>query len=361
MPDAFDWLMIVFLFALGASAGSFLNVVVFRLPAIEFPPEAGFFQVARRQLHGLSYPPSHCPRCNYQLRWFDNFPVLGWIWLGGKCRKCRLPISIQYPLIEALVGLVFAGLYVAFFLLGPQWGPPTPGREMVLSIPIPSGLASTDDIPIPAEAVPEGFGVTHAEQVGGVGFGGTATVRAIVRSLAFRDRDWPMLAMTLVLAFCLIAAALIDARHYFIPRSLSYLPAIAGLAIHTGWDRPLAPLSVMTGPSGCAWATGGGLGLLAAILLVRFGLLKRSFAEEMPLLEVERDAAGQEEPSAEEWDRIRRLTRREMVREVAFLALPLGLGLLLPYLPRMGRERGPGRRWRALDPPPPSWGASLAA
>ena len=169
MADAIDVLMIVFLFALGACAGSFLNVVVFRLPAIAIPPSAGLLEVARRQLHGLSFPPSHCPRCQYQLRWYDNFPVLGWIWLGGKCRKCRLPISIQYPLIEALVGLVFAGFYVTFFLLGPQWGPPTPGVEIIRSVTVPPALLAlpvipVEQIPIPPEALPAGTAVTDVER-----------------------------------------------------------------------------------------------------------------------------------------------------------------------------------------------------
>lgn len=351
MPhDAIDWLMIVFLFALGACAGSFLNVVVFRLPAIEIPPTAGLLEVARRQLHGLSFPPSHCPRCGYQLRWYDNFPVLGWVWLGGKCRKCRLPISIQYLIIEALVGLVFAGFYVTFFLLGPNWGPPTPAHLLNRTVTVPSALVAlpvlpVEQVPIPAELLPEGTAVTHVEQAGPIRFGGQVNLRLLARAVANRADHWPMLAMTLVLAFCLLAAALIDARHYFIPRSLSYIPAVVGLGVHTVHDQRLAPLSVMVGPAGCAWAVGLGAGLLIALALVRWGILRRSFAEEMPLLEVERDAAGQEEPTAEEWDRIRRLTRREMIREVAFLALPIGLGLLCA----LSAAYGPGQGvWDAL-------------
>jgi leader peptidase (prepilin peptidase)/N-methyltransferase len=87
-----DFINIVFLFAFGASVGSFLNVVVYRLP--------------RGQ--SLSHPPSRCPKCGHGLAWYDNIPVFGWLWLRGRCRKCREPISPQYPLIELAAGLMWA-------------------------------------------------------------------------------------------------------------------------------------------------------------------------------------------------------------------------------------------------------------
>ncbi len=341
MPDALDWLMIFFLFALGACMGSFLNVVVFRLPAIEVPPEAGWFETARRQIRGLSFPPSHCPRCGYELRWYDNFPILGWVWLGGKCRKCRLPISVQYPLIELFVGLLFAGYYVCFFLLSPMWGPPTPAY--VLPVELQNSVLAQPAID--PEKVPEGLVVTDILPGAVRGENGRYVANVVVRQQADPARDWPMLAIVLVLSFCLLAASLIDARHYFIPRSLSFIPAVVGVVLHAIYDQPRAPLSVMAGPAGCAWAIGGGVGLLVALALLRSGVLKRSFADELPPLEVEREAAGEEEVSDEEWARLKRLTRREMVREVAFLALPIGLGLLAA----VSAAYGPGQAiWQAL-------------
>jgi leader peptidase (prepilin peptidase)/N-methyltransferase len=77
--------------AVGAVFGSFLNVCILRLPNDE----------------SLLRPRSRCPKCGYQLAWFDNVPVLSWIILAGRCRRCRAPISFQYPLIE----LVVAGLW----------------------------------------------------------------------------------------------------------------------------------------------------------------------------------------------------------------------------------------------------------
>ncbi|NER81313.1 MAG: prepilin peptidase [Leptolyngbya sp. SIO1D8] len=85
--------LIIFVF--GASVGSFLNVVIYRVPA------------------GISvlHPPSRCPQCHHRLRPYDNVPVLGWLWLQGRCRYCRAPISIRYPMIEAITG----GLFLAAF------------------------------------------------------------------------------------------------------------------------------------------------------------------------------------------------------------------------------------------------------
>lgn len=92
----------VLIFMLGAAVGSFLNVVIYRLPA------------------GLSllHPPSRCPKCQTRLKPYDNVPVFGWLWLRGRCRYCRAPIAARYPLIEALVGLLF---WLTFWLVGLSW------------------------------------------------------------------------------------------------------------------------------------------------------------------------------------------------------------------------------------------------
>jgi leader peptidase (prepilin peptidase)/N-methyltransferase len=89
---------IVFAFVLGAAIGSFLNVVVYRIPA------------------GLSliHPPSRCPHCLHRLGATENVPVFGWLWLRGRCRWCKTPISMRYPLVEAATGLLFALVYWKF-------------------------------------------------------------------------------------------------------------------------------------------------------------------------------------------------------------------------------------------------------
>jgi prepilin signal peptidase PulO-like enzyme (type II secretory pathway) len=80
---------------IGSCVGSFLNVCAYRIP------------------QGLSpvRPASHCPGCRSAVRPRDNLPILGWLILGGRCRDCRMPISPRYPLVELIVGLLFAGAY----------------------------------------------------------------------------------------------------------------------------------------------------------------------------------------------------------------------------------------------------------
>jgi leader peptidase (prepilin peptidase)/N-methyltransferase len=88
-----ETLVVIFGGLLGAVLGSFLNVCIFRWTTDQ--------SVVR--------PASHCPRCNYVLRWYDNVPVLSWLWLRGRCRQCRGPISIQYPLVELATAVIWAG------------------------------------------------------------------------------------------------------------------------------------------------------------------------------------------------------------------------------------------------------------
>jgi leader peptidase (prepilin peptidase)/N-methyltransferase len=78
----------------GAVIGSFLNVCIIRLPAEQ----------------SVVSPPSRCPNCGKQVEWRDNIPVLSWILLRGKCRGCREPISILYPLVELAVAVLWAAM-----------------------------------------------------------------------------------------------------------------------------------------------------------------------------------------------------------------------------------------------------------
>src|SRR5436309_15605032 len=83
---------------LGLAVGSFLNVVIWRVP---------------RKL-SVVRPPSHCPQCETPIRPRDNVPVLSWLVLGGKCRHCGNPIPVRYPLVEATGGVLFAGVALRF-------------------------------------------------------------------------------------------------------------------------------------------------------------------------------------------------------------------------------------------------------
>lgn len=93
----------------GACVGSFLNVVVHRLPrmmelrwqddcyALQHPDE----EIPSRPAYNLATPRSACPHCSHQIRWYENIPVFGWLALRGKCSACKAPISARYPLVEA--------------------------------------------------------------------------------------------------------------------------------------------------------------------------------------------------------------------------------------------------------------------
>lgn len=96
--------MLAYLFCLGAVVGSFLNVCIYRIPRHETVIGA---------LRALTFPPSSCPHCARRIRPRDNIPILGWMLIGGRCRFCRNPVSIRYPAIELLNGLLVAGLYWA--------------------------------------------------------------------------------------------------------------------------------------------------------------------------------------------------------------------------------------------------------
>ncbi|MEM7646027.1 MAG: prepilin peptidase [Pseudomonadota bacterium] len=91
-------LLTLFSFIFGSIWGSFANVVIVRLP----------------QNQSVVLPKSHCPKCKYQIPWYFNVPIFAWLFLQGKCRNCKTPISVRYPIVEALMGLVFAAFYYRY-------------------------------------------------------------------------------------------------------------------------------------------------------------------------------------------------------------------------------------------------------
>ena len=102
--------MSLFVFTFGLLIGSFLNVIIVRVPKGE----------------GIFLPRSHCPRCKRLIRWYDNIPVLSYLFLRGACRGCQSPISALYPLVELLGGLG------AFLLIDFSAGPSALFRSVIL-------------------------------------------------------------------------------------------------------------------------------------------------------------------------------------------------------------------------------------
>jgi leader peptidase (prepilin peptidase)/N-methyltransferase len=138
--------------ALGASVGSFLNVVVYRLPA------------------GLSllWPPSRCPRCLKQLGATENIPVLGWLQLRGRCKHCHSPISVRYPLVEGITGLLFLAVFALF---GPSFQ--TVGYCVFFSWLLALSLIDLDTMTLPNPLTQSGLVVGLGFQV----FSGVLTLQ----------------------------------------------------------------------------------------------------------------------------------------------------------------------------------------
>ncbi len=237
MSNPQHYVFIVFLFALGTCVGSFLNVVIWRMPRGE----------------SLSYPPSHCPKCNQRLKWYDNLPVIGWLKLGGRCRFCKEPISARYPIIEAVTGLIFVFYYVMFYMLGF----------------VPSAPAD----PMPLLGMPLAWRTTPMSFV----------------------QTWPIYLLYMFLVSGLLAASAVDFEQYIVPVQITWITAAVGIVVHTIVDQPAMPGALNVNPSVGALAAGGGIGLLISIALWHFEHIPMSFPLGDPLLDIDDRVAVQKE------------------------------------------------------------------
>ena len=301
---------LVFFFALGAIVGSFLNVVVYRLPRGE----------------NLIFPSSACPHCETKLTWRENLPIIGWIMLGGRCRFCRSKISPEYPLIEMLVAVLFGTVFALWFM-----------DPSVFSI---GGLIDT------AHWTPEWAEVNPLRRV------------------------WPMLLVVLYLLASLVAITLIDARTFMIPLEIPWLAGLVGLIVHPSLalymdanggldprryvregDVELIHTWIIPGAAG-PWlglAIGAGAGLVLSCVLQRLKVLPTSFAdyeewEKTAIAEEERlkaETAASGEPSAddEHADSGRSVLTRTLLLTgpaIALMALGSSVGLRTAGKPMEG-------------------------
>ncbi len=129
-PDVPHWTLTIWLFALGATIGSFLNVCILRIPDKETLGD---------QIRALFHPPSRCPRCFSRIRAIDNIPIFGWLKLKGKCRNCQKKISFRYPAIELFNGILFV---LAYWFIVPE-----SGRLVDSCLFTPSGIGITGGQP----------------------------------------------------------------------------------------------------------------------------------------------------------------------------------------------------------------------
>lgn len=233
---------------LGFCVGSFLNVVIWRLPHLG--REVLYLEKTGKLT--LSWPPSHCPTCDKKIRWYYNIPLGGWLVLRGRCAGCKTLIPIRYPLVELGTGVIFAALFLAYF------------RYDFSSL-------STSPFKV----------------------GKIFLVHPILLHLLF---------VSLVLS-----ASAIDADWYIIPLSIPILITVLSLLLTPmmQWRPDLLPYLDPSGP--LAWPTlGAFFGLIVANVLLWFRIIPRSFeqynealaAEEKKLHEIKNDSKKEKAPDS---------------------------------------------------------------
>ncbi len=125
----------------GLAIGSFLNVLIFRIP----------------QKEEFVKTPSHCMSCGHRLAWYDLIPLFSWLSLGGKCRYCRSKLSKQYPLVEFANGLLWFAVFLLFLL--PQNGDPVALVRGLLHALMCSALLALSVIDFRTFEIPVGFNI----------------------------------------------------------------------------------------------------------------------------------------------------------------------------------------------------------
>ncbi|WP_135230189.1 prepilin peptidase [Deinococcus fonticola] len=148
-----DTLMIIFAGIFGLLVGSFSNVLIWRLPRHE----------------NIAFPPSHCPKCDHQLRAIDLVPVFSWVSLGGKCRYCRAPINPRYPMVETITGLAYAAIAALYPVT--TYGVAPLGLMFLFTILLAGSLIDLEVFELPDELTLVGvaLGLIFAFLHGGVG------------------------------------------------------------------------------------------------------------------------------------------------------------------------------------------------
>lgn len=218
MPPVY-WIILSLM--LGLCIGSFLNVVIYRLP---------------RDLSVSEPRRSFCPACRAAIAWYDNIPVLSYLLLRGRCRRCHGPISLQYPLVELATGLVFVLVYDTFFI---------------------SGLR-------------DGIGDLSA--------------------------DWPMLVAHWALFAGMIALAVMDLEEYMIDIQVTHIVSLVGIVAHALWTPPASTRYggwIRPGELQAGFAVAASLGFVVAMIWY----LRRQPA---PAEAVAEGTPGEAEPSGSE-------------------------------------------------------------
>ncbi|MCK4887329.1 MAG: prepilin peptidase [Planctomycetes bacterium] len=263
-----DWIWISFIFATGCCIGSFLNVVIYRLPRGK----------------SIVTPPSACPGCGNLIKFYDNIPLVSWLVLGGRCRKCKTKISVRYFVVELLTGGMFVGLFLLYY---------------------------------------------HT------------TVRASMGDF-IADKSWFVYALHLILIATFIAASAIDLELWVIPIGLCWFVTAAGLIcsavggyvmdyhfVSGNFLLPVASAKV------AAMSGGAFLGLIISFGLLMTGILKRSYVNPDDNNEADQGVGGDDSDNYNH--------RLEMLWEILFL-LPIIVGCVGSYQ-LAARNEAVGQWW----------------
>jgi len=272
-----EWTLCIWIFAFGCCIGSFLNVVIYRLPREK----------------SLVHPGSSCPHCGQAIRFYDNIPLLSWLILRAKCRRCKGPISPRYFIVELLTGSIFLGLYITYF-------------------------------------------------------------HTAVRPSAYVEGFWFVYLIHIALLGAFVAASGIDLELWIIPLSICWFVTVVGLvgSATAGYiidPQLLSAYSILpvASPGMGALALGASLGLGISCLLLRMGILKRSYEPDV--------TEDREHPATEKAEGAVRMPagpgpfdepefnhRLEALREVVFL-LPIIACSVAAY--KVLGASGPVERW----------------
>lgn len=251
------WIWLAFVFAFGCCIGSFLNVVVYRLPRDK----------------SLISPPSACPSCAKNIRFYDNIPLFSWLLLGARCRYCKAKISPRYFVIELFTGLLFASVFYLYFHLNLRSGLPT-----------------------------------------------------------FQNGGWIIFLLHIILLAGFLAASAIDLELWVIPISICWFVTAGALAISMVGPMVIDPAIIRdfkllptAGLETSALAGGAAIGLIISLLLLKTGVIKQSYESDA---QSDQNLAEQAQNFSEEENFNHRL---EMCRELLFL-LPIILGSLLALM-----------------------------
>lgn len=279
----FEVIKVLFAMAFGACVGSLSNVLVYRIPL------------------GLDFvsPQSRCTNCDTKLTWRENIPIFGWLFLRGRCRFCKSPVSAEYPIVEAFMAALWGLTFIVCYTDRSTWL-----GNLVM--------------PLRPEWAYGGF-----------------------------EQTWPIYVCIVMLWACLTCATLVDWRTFTIPPLFTNVPVILAVIAYPLWalyiSRQPGGSLQMTSP-GHSWsiatfgddswpwlgaALGGVLGLIIANILLRYKVLRRSFEdyaawEKDWLSKLEQE--GKDPNNPENWIAYPH-ARREMFRELLFVGFPLAFAI----------------------------------